>query len=191
MDASIQAQEMQPGRRWQRHLIGIILGLVILLALIIAIRIANEPREIPGVVVYNHQSRGHDDSFVARYSDLPPVGGIHHSQHSNCGVYLSPVNPDMAIHSLEHGAVWITYYPELSGSEIKYLRNTVRDIEYLIISPFPGQKSPLVLTAWGLQLELNSVDDPRMIDFISRYRLGPIIPERGASCVGGFGHPIP
>jgi hypothetical protein len=48
----------------------------------------------------------------------------------------------------------------------------------------------VVLTAWGLQLEVNSVTDRRIADFVSRYQRGPQTPERGGSCAGGVGEPI-
>ena len=36
--------------------------------------------------------------------------------------------------------------------------------------PYPDLSSPLVVTAWARQLELDSVDDPRLLQFIDTYR---------------------
>ena len=47
-----------------------------------------------------------------------------------------------------------------------------------------------MLTGWGVQLELDSLDDDRFDAFIEQYRVGPNTPERGASCTGGIGEPI-
>jgi hypothetical protein len=45
------------------------------------------------------------------------------------------------------------------------------------------------LTAWGIQLPVESVADERIPQFIDEYRLGPQTPEFGASCDGGVGQP--
>ncbi len=87
---------------------------------------------------------------------------------------------------MEHGAVWITYQPDLPEADIVYLQDKVRGQEYLLLSPFPGQQSPVVLTAWGVQMETPSVRDKRIEQFIARYLLGPTTPERGAPCSSGL-----
>jgi hypothetical protein len=66
----------------------------------------------------------------------------------------------------------------------------VRGQTFLLLSPYPGQRSPIVLTAWSVQLEVGSPTDSRVEAFINRYRLGPTTPERGAACTGGVGEPI-
>jgi hypothetical protein len=91
---------------------------------------------------------------------------------------------------LEHGAVWITYQPGLPEEDVTQLQDLVRGQSHLLLSPYPGLKSPVVLTAWGLQLELTSVQDSRIEEFIDRYQQGPQTPERGASCSDGVGQPI-
>ena len=58
------------------------------------------------------------------------------------------------------------------------------------MSPYPGLQSPIVLTAWEVQLELESADDERIPDFVERYQQGPTTPERGAPCWDGVGTPI-
>ncbi|HOU41602.1 MAG TPA: DUF3105 domain-containing protein, partial [Promineifilum sp.] len=60
----------------------------------------------------------------------------------------------------------------------------------LLVSPYPEQRSPIVMTGWGVQLELDSIDDDRVGQFVERYRVGPNTPERGAACTGGTGEPL-
>ena len=50
---------------------------------------------------------------------------------------------------------------------------------------YPGIDSPVIVTAWGYQLKLESADDGRLMQFISKYEQGPSTPELGASCSGG------
>ena len=44
--------------------------------------------------------------------------------------------------------------------------------------------SPLVVTAWARQLRLDSVDDPRLVQFIETYRNSDNAPEPSAACQG-------
>jgi hypothetical protein len=181
-DAMIQVQGEAQSGKLQIWLVRGMLASILLMAGLVGISAVNQPSKIDGVIIFNHQPRGHDDSLHLATGNLPPVGGPHHSQPQDCGIYLTPVEPERAIHSLEHGAVWITYQPELSETDIADMEDIVRDQEYLLLSPFPGQRSPIVLTAWGVQLEVSTVHDARIEQFIARYLLGPATPERGASC---------
>lgn len=145
--------------------------------------------QIRDVIQYPRPERGHDNTIDIPYGALPPPGGVHYDIWQNCGVYTEPISTANAIHSMEHGAVWITYQPELDSSSITTLERMVRGDGFILLSPYPEQRSPIVLTAWGLQLELDSVNDGRIADFIDRYRVGPQTPELGATCAGGVGNP--
>ena len=91
---------------------------------------------------------------------------------------------------MEHGAVWIAYNPQMTDVEVDELQQAVRGESYTLLSPYPDLKSPIVLTAWGIQLELESADDDRIATFIDSYQQGPQTPEQGASCVNGTGSPV-
>lgn len=162
------------------------IGLSILLYLSV-----RPPAPVRGVQQFTRLERGHDNNVVIPFGELPPAGGIHHNAWQNCGIYTEPVETKHVLHSLEHGAVWITYQVDLPEAEVAALQNIVRGQTYLILSPYPEQRSPIVLTAWGLQLEVESSNDRRIGQFIDRYRLGPQTPERGASCSNSIGNPIP
>lgn len=149
------------------------------------------PAPLAGVVQYARLERGHDNDVEIPYGELPPAGGVHHNAWQNCGIYTEPLETKHVLHSLEHGAVWITYQVDLPETEVTRLQEMVRGQNFLILSPYPEQRSPIVLTAWGLQLEVESSNDRRIGQFIDRYRLGPQTPERGASCSNSIGNPIP
>lgn len=120
---------------------------------------------------------------------LPPMGGPHYSNWQNCGIYETVIDPGYAIHSLEHGAVWITYHPDLPQDQITALQDRVRGQSHLLLSPYPEQSSPITLTVWDIQLTVETADDERIDQFIRRYR-NARGPEQGASCSGGVGRPI-
>jgi hypothetical protein len=123
------------------------------------------------------------------YAQTPPAGGEHNPVWQNCGFYEEPISDENAVHSLEHGAVWITYQPDLSEDQISTLRDLAESQTYILVSPYPGLDSPVVASAWGKQLQLESADDPALEQFISAYRQGPQTPEPGAACTGGTGQP--
>jgi hypothetical protein len=149
-----------------------------------------EPIEaIADVVEHERQTNEHVDGEVEA-GDLPPVGGGHSPQWQNCGIYDEPIGVENALHSLEHGAMWLTYHPDLPEADVETLRDAVRGEEYVLMSPYPGLRSPVVLTAWETQLELDSVGDERLEEFVNRYQQGPTTPERGATCQDGVGTPI-
>ncbi len=143
---------------------------------------------ISGVVTYSNLSRTHTTSPVT-YPQNPPVGGPHDPVWQNCGIYTTPIVNEHAVHSMEHGAVWITYLPSLSAGDVTQLQSMVRGHSYVLLSPYPGLPSPIVLSAWGVQLKVNSVSDPRIDQFISTYEQGAQTPEPGAACTGGIGTP--
>jgi hypothetical protein len=133
---------------------------------------------------YPDQSRGHTQGQV-NYDVQPPVGGEHHPIWQNCGVYDEPIATEHAVHSLEHGAVWITYQPGLPAEQVEELERLTQRGSYRMLSPYPGLESPIVASAWGLQIEVDSPDDPRLRDFMQIYEQGPQTPEVGAACTGG------
>lgn len=146
---------------------------------------AQRERQPPdGVVTYSNLSREHTTGEV-NYDPIPPVGGPHAPIWQNCGFYTQPVQNETAVHSLEHGAVWITYRPDLPGDQIERLRQLAESQTFVLVSPYPGLPAPVVASAWGVQLQLESADDPRLEQFVRVYRLGPQTPERGARCDGG------
>ena len=94
------------------------------------------------------------------------------------------------MHALEHGAVWVTYRPDLPAAQVTALRKSLPST-YAVLSPFTGLKAPVVVSAWGKQLVLTGADDPRLSAFVKAYRQGPQTPEPGAACSGGTGNPAP
>lgn len=150
---------------------------------------SGSPSELVGLQTYSNLSRDHVAGPVD-YPQTPPVGGAHSAIWQNCGVYDTPVPDEDAVHSLEHGAMWITYQPDLPADEVAILRADVADQPYALLSPYPDLPAPVVATVWGAQLPLTSVDDPRLQAFIDTYASGQHAPEPGGECTGGNGAPV-
>ena len=141
-----------------------------------------------GLATYTVAQRYHTLEPVT-YPQSPPVGGPHSPIWQNCGFYATPIGNEHAVHSMEHGAVWITYRPDLKASEVAALRVIAARQSYVLVSPYPGLPSPIVASAWGRQLKLSSSSDLRLDQFLRSFRLGKQAPERGGRCVGGIGVP--
>ena len=134
-------------------------------------------------------TREHTNEPVT-YAQSPPVGGNHRPNWLNCGVYQQPVPDELAVHSMEHGAVWVTYRPDLPADAVAALSEAIPDT-YMVLSPREGLPSPVVASAWGTQLALTGADDPRLDAFVKEYRQGPQTPEPGAACTGGSDGELP
>jgi hypothetical protein len=137
------------------------------------------------VKTYDVGPAGNHTSSDVDYEQTPPVGGAHDPVWQNCGFYNKPVRDENAVHSLEHGAVWITYSSDLPQDQVTELQNIAQSKTYILVSPYPGLDSPVVASAWGKQIALDGADDPDLDSFIKAYRLGPQTPEPGAVCTGG------
>ncbi|MBU5424597.1 DUF3105 domain-containing protein [Cellulomonas hominis] len=134
-------------------------------------------------LTFNHVTTAVD------YAQDPPAGGDHNAAWLNCGVYTEPVPDENAVHSLEHGAVWITYDPALPADQVAALEALAAGQSYVIVSPYEGLDSAVAASAWGYQLKVDSADDERLAVFVQKYLLNPELAEVGAPCSNGVGVP--
>ena len=117
------------------------------------------------------------------YAQTPPLGGDHNAIWQSCqgDVYTEQIASEHAVHSLEHGAVWITHRPDLPTDQVEALAERVRGTDYMLMSPFPGLESPIALSAWGRSLAVDDAADPRVDQFVRAYRVSASR-EPGATC---------
>jgi hypothetical protein len=90
---------------------------------------------------------------------------------------------------MEHGAVWVTYNPDdVSGDELEALKKLLPST-YIVLSPYEGIDSPIVLTNWNHQLKVDSAEDERIPAFLEEYWRSQNVPEPNASCSGALDAP--
>jgi hypothetical protein len=197
--AAIQAAQRKSERR-RTTIIASIVGVIILVLVGATIYFlvqqnrtnaeleAAAEQPIDGVEEFTDLTNNHVEGDV-EYAQDPPVGGDHNAVWQNCGVYTDPVAEENAVHSLEHGAVWITYSPDLPADQVEVLTERAASNNFILVSPRDELPSPVVMSAWGLQLQLDDANDDRVGVFLQKYVRGEQTVEPGASCSGGTGTP--
>lgn len=133
-----------------------------------------------GVETFSVDAATHTNERVA-YPQTPPVGGPHHPTWETCVFRDRPVATERAVHSLEHGAIWITYRPDLPSDQMETLRRLAESRTDVLVSRWDeGLPAPVVVSSWGRQLKLDSADDPRLLQFARAF--SGQAPEPGAPC---------
>jgi hypothetical protein len=137
----------------------------------------------PAALEYDRHTQG-----PLTYPMSPAVGGRHNNDWQNCmgDVYDAPIAQEHAVHSLEHGAVWITYRPGLPRAQVDALAGKVRGREKMMMSPFDGLDAPISLQAWGFRLKVADAGDERVDEFIRTMRVNASIEGPNASCSQGI-----
>ncbi|GAA4674901.1 hypothetical protein Prum_030330 [Phytohabitans rumicis] len=123
-----------------------------------------------------------------QYTVSPPVAGPHNQDWQNCmgDVYDAQIANEHAVHSLEHGAVWITYQPNLPAAQVEELAAKVRGQEKMLMSPYEGLDKPISLQAWGYQLKVDNANDGRIDEFIKALRVNASVEGPTISCAQGI-----
>ncbi|MER5621457.1 DUF3105 domain-containing protein [Streptosporangium sp. NPDC002544] len=185
--ARMRAEQQRKERRTAFLMWGAGGLVVVLLVGLVAFYMVNEraATSLDNVISAKYVGSQHTQTKVT-YKESPPLGGEHNPAWQNCGIYDQPINNENAVHSIEHGAVWITYRPDLPKAELDTLKELASK-DYMLLSPYPGLPAKVVASSWNKQLKLDSADDPRLPKFITKYKNGPDTPELGAACSGGVG----
>jgi hypothetical protein len=115
------------------------------------------------------------------YEQKPPVGGPHAPSWETCVFRDRPVANESAVHSLEHGAIWVTYRPDLPPDQIQVLARLAASRHDMLVSRWDDDlPAPVVVSSWGRQLKLQSATDPRLVQFAQAFT--GQAPEPSAPC---------
>jgi hypothetical protein len=138
---------------------------------------------IEGVVAIRIESAAHMDGTID-YDRRPPAGGPHNPRWLPCGFYDEAQDDELVVHSLEHGAVWLAYAPDLDDEDLIRIGLLTRENDKVVATPYPDlpDGAPVVASAWARQLALEEVDDSRLDDFVEQYQDGSAAPEAGVTC---------
>lgn len=142
------------------------------------------PEGIDGVIALEDLDTAHTTDPVD-YDHRPPMGGPHHPRWLDCGVYDEVVADEHVVHSLEHGAVWIAHRTDAEPDDLARAVALADEHSHVLVTPYPDLRAPFVVSAWGRQLDLEDLEDPRLDEFLDAYLRGGAAPEPGAPCSGG------
>ncbi|MGZ4622259.1 MAG: DUF3105 domain-containing protein [Blastococcus sp.] len=142
--------------------------------------------QITGLKTFAYAAGQNHVTTPVSYKESPPVGGPHDPNWADCTgtVYTVDIRHENAVHSLEHGAVWITYNPDkLSKADVATLAKLVDGVTHRLMSPYKGLDAPISLQSWNHQLKVSSVGDKRIKQFADFFTQNTdFFPEVGASC---------
>lgn len=190
--ASPKSSQTEPATSWSRRLLwigGVVIGLGLIILLAVSLVSEEFVTGVPeGTEQVPVESAEHVEGEIYE-DDEVPAGGEHSSIWQNCGFYDTPIQAENAVHALEHGAVWLTYLPDLPQDQIDILAGFTNGAAKVLVSPVSGQDSPIIATAWGNQLSLGDASDSRLEQFVNEFRTSPSGPEPGGRCDGGVGNP--
>lgn len=124
--------------------------------------------EVPGVARPPNEGRGHVASPT--FASATPTSGAHLAQAPRCTSYTQPLEPGLAVHALEHGAV-VIWYDIAQADDVRPRLEDLADEwdSHVVLTPSGRLDAPIVATAWN---RLAKYDEPGsdLRGFIDTYR---------------------
>lgn len=107
------------------------------------------------------------------YKTNPPTSGSMYEPTIPKGFYEQEVPEGSAVHSLEHGYVWITYKPDLPKDQVQKLKGLFSqpfsDSKFTpskaIVSLRSKNTAPISIVSWRWKLDLQSYDEQKLKQF--------------------------
>lgn len=107
------------------------------------------------------------DTPLYEYSTNPPTSGWHFVETLPAGFYDTPRLDGNILHSLEHGAIVLSYKSIISDEDKHILQAFYENNKTkLIIVPRENMDTNFALTAWEYIDRFDVYDEVRVIDFI-------------------------
>jgi Spy/CpxP family protein refolding chaperone len=131
------------------------------------------PTSIEGHDILSFSSAGeglHTPGSVA-YETSPPVSGEHSPSVAPCGVHGEPIENEVQVHNLEHGAVGIQFQPDLDPTQIEQIEDLVRGYESHVFSaPYEDMEPNITVTSWSRKMELDTFDRGAIRTYVEEFR---------------------
>ena len=149
----------------------ILLAIVVVLAIVFrsSLGFGSSDAATLGEVVVLAETEHVPDGALGPNPPLTPAGGPHYALPLRPGIYDQTVPDGNAIHSLEHGMVWVTYLPgALSEEDLGTLERVASEFSNdLILSPRPENAEPVIVVSWARRLVLDEVDAEVLRDYVT------------------------
>lgn len=102
--------------------------------------------------------------------DLPSSGSHYGDGVGGPGIHSDPVEDGLLVHSLEHGAVVLSYDPQnLTQEQIDQLKQifTEKFRGKKIMVPRDNMSASIIMTSWGQELKLNEINEEELVNFMT------------------------
>lgn len=118
------------------------------------------------------------------YTMSPPVSGQHNQSIAFCGTHGAPIEDEVFVHVMEHGAVAVLYEPTLPVRQIRQIEELVAEFDsHTVSAPYEGEMdTPIAVTAWANIMRLPQFDGEAIREFIDAFRAGGQAPEAYQEC---------
>lgn len=104
------------------------------------------------------------------YKTNPPTSGSHFAQAKEWGIYDEAIDDKAAVHSLEHGGIWISY-KDLNEEDVKMLEELGKsNSQSVLVSPRSANEDNIAVASWGRMMRLGSVDRALIQKYIDTYK---------------------
>ena len=119
------------------------------------------------------------------YNSQPATSGWHYPQPLapvSWGIHQTFIPEEKRLHNLEHGGISITYNcapscPKLVESLTEIVQRARNESMKVLLSPYPGTKQRVSLTAWTFIDSFDAFDKDRIIEFIDSHHNSKNAPE--------------
>ncbi len=109
-------------------------------------------------------------STVVTYNTNPPTSGNHLVDVESWGVYGKEIEDKAAVHSLEHGGIWITY-KDVDKETVKVLNELGRENpQSVVVSPRTTNDTPIAVVSWGRMMKLDKLDKALVQKYTKTYK---------------------
>jgi hypothetical protein len=105
------------------------------------------------------------------YNSNPPSSGWHYAEPASWGFYDRELEDEQVVHNLEHGAVWITFKPDIDQATKDAIKRLVERYSSKVIATARSKNdTPLALVSWGRVMKMESFDKDQALEFVKRNR---------------------
>lgn len=108
---------------------------------------------------------------TVQYETSPPVSGRHAPGIQPCGLFGQPIQNEIQVHMLEHGAVGVQYRPDLDIEDIRRIEAIVEDYpSHVFSAPYSEIETPIAVTSWARIMRLDSFDEDSIREYVDHFR---------------------
>lgn len=102
------------------------------------------------------------------YNSNPPTSGWHWGDGvAGPGIKDKEIPDELVLHSMEHGAVIVWYKDNLPKDDVEKIKSAFNNASgKKIMIPRKNLDVPVALTSWGWILELKTIDEVKIKEFI-------------------------